>query len=246
MLGEAKPRPSNEIAELIVGLMFAAHKNPAIAAAQTLIFLHCGGPGGKSSPELTSVLSEVRSTASPASILKQAPTLTRCITEVLRITAHSIGALVSRRFCRGLMPFNLLVLTRWLSAGAVRKVVAPKGFEIPTTTGDVFHLAQGEYVGFSHILPNLDPSSWGPAPADFSPSRLLSGPVEDEYAMTTFSHGLHRCPGKRLALLQVAFVVSTVLCEYSLRFATPVAPLDFERATLAQRRGAVMTTASPV
>jgi hypothetical protein len=84
---------AEDAAELVIGLMFAAHKNPAIGAGQTLLFLL--DPANK--VHLDKVKREcVGGCVDAGSVGEAANTqyhhLDRCITEALRITAHSIGA----------------------------------------------------------------------------------------------------------------------------------------------------------
>ena len=62
----------------------------------------------------------------------------------------------------------------------------------------------------------------------------------DDYTFTTFSQGLHRCPGERTALVVVACVLAHLLDgPFRTKLRPPVPAPSFERATLAQRDGPV-------
>mmetsp|Transcript_17016 Transcript_17016/g.34787 ORF Transcript_17016/g.34787 Transcript_17016/m.34787 type:complete len:439 (-) Transcript_17016:133-1449(-) len=190
---------AEEAAELIVGLLFAAHKNPGIGAAQTLLLLL------EHPAVLREVLLDLRgSQASGGSAL-----LRRSILETLRITAHTIGG--------------------------IRKVMEPDGFRFTAADGKAFRVPRGEYVVLSHTLPNNDPAKFA-NPAEFDPGRF-AGPDIDEYTFTTFSQGLHRCPGRNYALRIMEQVLEEMLLRFDFRPASPLPSMSHERATLAQRSG---------
>jgi len=67
-------------------------------------------------------------------------------------------------------------------------------------------------------------------------SNNLSSPVS-EYKLTTFSHGVHKCPGERLALSLMELML-VMLLKHEVKLES-VPKVDFERATLAQRSGPV-------
>ena len=66
----------------------------------------------------------------------------------------------------------------------------------------------------------------------------------DEYAYTTFSQGLHRCPGQALALRTIECVVARLLVQRAALATRPLPPVSFERATLAQRAAPVAVRVS--
>lgn len=74
------PVSASDTAELIVGLLFAAHKNPAIGAAQTLLFL-------LEQPEHMQEVQSELAVGAPAGKLALS------IKESLRLTAHTLGGL---------------------------------------------------------------------------------------------------------------------------------------------------------
>lgn len=118
--------------------------------------------------------------------------------------------------------------------GAVRKVLGKDGFDLPVSNGgSPFHVEQGSYIGISHIVPHHDCAVY-PNSRAFRPERF-EGRDYSDYEHTTFSHGLHRCPGKRLAMLQMKAAIHAILDRYTVSVTAPIPPLDFERATLAQR-----------
>eukprot|EP00041_Stephanoeca_diplocostata_P035803 m.1276046 g.1276046 ORF g.1276046 m.1276046 type:complete len:567 (-) comp24762_c0_seq25:4762-6462(-) len=201
-------------AEFIIGLLFASHKNPSLGASQTLLFLL----DDQHSNIRKAVVDEARerNTASlrclsGQAVLDSLPRLHRCVLEALRLTAHTIGG--------------------------VRKVVAQEGFSFPAQTDGVqYHLRQGEYVAISHSTPHMDPSRWA-RPTQFDPfGREWESPDADEYRLTTFSHGVHRCPGRHLAQVQMALTLSYLLsCGQITAVEQPLPRLCYARATLAQR-----------
>eukprot|EP00434_Breviolum_minutum_P015088 symbB.v1.2.013303.t1/scaffold937.1/size150259/9 len=187
-------RPANEHAELIIGLLFAAHKNPAIGAAQTLLLLLEHPKELEKAVIGDRVFSEF---------------VMRSIKETLRLTAHTIGA--------------------------IRKVVS-SDFYIKSH-GSMYVVPHGQYVVVSHLLPNLDPSDF-PSPDSFQPDRFAENSFDD-FSFTTFSQGLHRCPGRFYALDLMKLVVCELLATFQLSLPRPdlLGLLDFTRATLAQRAG---------
>lgn len=57
----------------------------------------------------------------------------------------------------------------------------------------------------------MDPHTWT-NPTQFDPfGRFLKQPDVDEYKLTTFSHGMHRCPGRQLARIQMALTLAYLL-----------------------------------
>ncbi|CAK0905005.1 unnamed protein product [Prorocentrum cordatum] len=206
-----------EAAELILGLLFAAHKNPGIAAAQTALFLIDPSADPR---HLEGVLEEVDQFGdegdglSPAQLSDRLPRLERAVYEALRLTAHTIGA--------------------------IRKVLAPSGWTFSTSSGCTYKVPSGTFVAASHIAPHLDPQNFD-RPDVFDPERFASeaGGRPGEYVLTTFSNGLHRCPGERLAVATITVALTTILGQYLLELPSPLPPLCFERATLAQRLGKV-------
>ena len=118
--------------------------------------------------------------------------------------------------------------------GAVRKVLAKDGVDLPVSNGGApFHVKQGSYIGISHIVPHHNNTVY-PNSRVFGPERFTDRDYTD-YELTTFSHGLHRCPGKRLAMLQMKGAIHAILSRYTVSVVAPIPTLDFERATLAQR-----------
>ena len=152
---------------------------------------------------------------SPAQLSDRLPGLERAVYEGLRLTAHTIGA--------------------------IRKVVAPGGWAFRTSSGREYRVPEGTFVAASHIAPHFDPEAFG-RPDAFDPDRFAAeaGGRPGEYVLTTFSNGLHRCPGQRLAVASIAVALTTILGQYSLELPSPLPPLCFERATLAQRKGPVL------
>jgi hypothetical protein len=142
-----------EAAEFVCGLLFAAHKNPAIGSSQALLFLLT--PGNEA--HLAAAVAECRSNHpkiakySADEYSHAAAHVGRCVAEAVRLSAHSIGA--------------------------VRKVVHPNGFKLELSDGTWYTLPRGAYVGISHILPHMDESNFDDA-ASFNPDRFDQSLVE--------------------------------------------------------------------
>ena len=216
--------PSSIAAEFAVGLLFAAHKNPAIASFQALLFLH----ERRLPAALHACVNTVDSFQEAlvvardpsASTLREAQQLCRVALEAIRLTAHTVGAVrLATEDCA--LPGNRVV-------------------------------KKGETVALSHIAFSRDEALWGPDAAKFSTAReAYAGPVAfdsrgsaDDVAYSAFSQGTHKCPGERVALV----IVQTTLALLVARGVRPVKvpPLCFERATLAQRAAPVRAIVSVV
>jgi sterol 14alpha-demethylase len=195
----------DEVAELIVGLLFAAHKNPAIGAVQSYLLLQ---EQGTDKDKEVCIQEAQKVSKNPSEILsaqplaKSCPRISRVCSEALRVTAHTIGALRTLR--------EPLVLKE-------------SGIQ----------LEKGTTVAVSHIAPNLDKQQW--ASTSFSTAANDDKLYEDPYRFTTFSHGTHICPGQGLALALIQCTLVQLLAEYEVNLPAKIPPLCFERATLAQR-----------
>ena len=138
--------------------------------------------------------------------------------------------------------------------GAIRTVVAPNGFDLTvqsdadldgsgTAAAVSYHLPAGTTVALAHIPTHHNQARWGQHPERYDPSRAewSAESRPDDYKFTTFSQGLHKCPGERLALSMMQCALAQLLCggyETELTVAA-VPPIDFQRPTLAQRAGPV-------
>eukprot|EP00040_Diaphanoeca_grandis_P005021 m.31018 g.31018 ORF g.31018 m.31018 type:complete len:516 (+) comp16384_c0_seq1:67-1614(+) len=208
---------ADDAASLCCGLLFASHKNPSIGIAQTLLFLidpTNSDISKRASPEIHKAgkllqCPETETDTVTASSFEQATScFGNCISEALRLSSHSIGA--------------------------IRKVMKDDGFVIPTLNTSGYYVEKGSYIGVSHILPHMNEDvfeNW----QTFDPSRFER--EFTDYEFTTFSHGIHRCPGKRLASLLMKTIGVRILSKYDLKPVGAIPPLSFERATLAQRSG---------
>lgn len=193
------------LATIAIGFLFAAHKNPAIGAAQTLAFVldHASVRDA-----VQTELRAHRDAERPSDVAR--PVLDRSLKETLRLTQHSIGA--------------------------IRRVEHE-----PYVMGR-FRLPVGRYIGISHAALGRAPSAFAD-PLRFDPDRFLSERATHRthpYAFIPFSSGVHACPGQRSAMsFMRAFVTEVLARAEEVSFASPLPPLDFRRATLAQRRGPV-------
>mmetsp|Transcript_8502 Transcript_8502/g.27785 ORF Transcript_8502/g.27785 Transcript_8502/m.27785 type:complete len:385 (-) Transcript_8502:27-1181(-) len=213
-------------AELVVGLLFAAHKNPGIGAAQALLHLlehplykeavqeevdRALDSPGAGAGEGWSGLRE-HFIAAPTRQWEEGRHSEACILETLRISAHTIGG--------------------------VRRVVAPGGFKFTTAGGKTYTVPPGYNVGASHLVPNTTGDSGGRV---YDPSKFLEGGrgAREYPAWATFSSGVHKCPGEKLALVMIKLALWALLARLDVQPLgdAGIPPLDFSRATLAQRRG---------
>ncbi|CAJ1935269.1 unnamed protein product [Cylindrotheca closterium] len=202
----------DDIAEFIVGLLFAAHKNPAIGAAQSYLML----VEEATIEEMDLCKKEAQmlvKNPSYQAVRESCPLLRRLCLESLRLTAHAIGGIRT----------------------------AQKDFEIGNNTGKV--ITKGSTVALTHLSSSLDAKIWK------EPSRFILDPkskerseelYKNEYTFSVFSHGVHKCPGQQLAVVMLECTVALLLDEYEIEFVKPLPPIDFERATLAQRSGPVL------
>ncbi|KAL3903634.1 MAG: hypothetical protein SGARI_005286, partial [Bacillariaceae sp.] len=145
--------------------------------------------------------------------------LQRVCYESLRVTAHSIGAVRTAKQ-------DVIVGSKQSNDS--------KNYKIP----------KGASVSFSHIVPNLNETVWGSHAKQVNinltqQSTTTTSQYVDEYKFTTFSHGVHKCPGQHLAMILLQASLSVLLVDYDVSFASTIPPLCFERATLAQRKGPV-------
>jgi cytochrome P450 len=208
-LAEMHPKHSTkDIAEYIVGLLFAAHKNPAIGASQIylMMFEDC------TNEEQQNIRNDAKHLLSDAGLWNdKTTTLYKLCLETLRLTAHSIGS--------------------------VRTAKEP--FEVKVD-GRTYVLPKGASIGLSHITLSLHPGLWGEKAARLDLKSYALEKYQDEYQFSTFSNGLHRCPGQQLALVILQLTVALLLVEYEVTLPPTIPPLSFERATLAQREGPVL------
>mmetsp|Transcript_37539 Transcript_37539/g.58635 ORF Transcript_37539/g.58635 Transcript_37539/m.58635 type:complete len:302 (-) Transcript_37539:119-1024(-) len=219
---------ADEAAHLCVGLLFASHKNLAICLAQTVVTLYEDeARGGKWLGRLRAeVESDIGTLTSEADFIQaylkteRPHTLVHgCLRENLRLTAHSIGAL--------------------------RKVVAPEGWQVQVKGLGSYTVPMGAYVGASHVIPNRDPKYF-PEPLRFDPTRFSGGMRGlDEFVYTTFSQGGHKCPGESYSFSLMELLMNLILCRYDLQAVGRLPEIDWSRATLAQRKGVCLFTASP-
>jgi cytochrome P450 len=191
-----------------------AHKNPAIGTAQSYLMLF-----ERATPEHHALCIEESKNLlqSPTyeQVQESCPTLHRLCLETLRLTAHSIGA--------------------------VR--IAQQDFPL----GDQFVIPKGATVALTHISSSLSDRFWKD-PYNFildTKSKARSQELYDnDYSFSVFSHGVHKCPGQKLALMMMQCTVAILLQDYQIDLPKKIPPLDFERATLAQRAGPVYVTIS--
>lgn len=139
--------------------------------------------------------------------------LRACLLEVLRLGAHSIGG--------------------------IRKVLKEGGWQL-TVGGRQYTIPRGSFVGASHVIPNRDKAVFA-EPHRFDPARWLPAPTSpqsrfSDFQFTTFSHGVHRCPGEHFGMQAMEMLLVAILSKYTLTAPGAIPPLCMERATLSQRK----------
>jgi cytochrome P450 len=147
--------------------------------------------------------------------------LSAVISETMRLTSHSIGA--------------------------IRKVVEP--FALTMTDGRVYTLPRGYYFGFPLSALSHDERIWTNA-SEWQPERFLerqdegggvSGSVK--FASAPFSGGVHACPGMIFATRAMHILLASVLNRYAvMEIAQPLPELTYTKATLAQRTRPVLAS----
>ena len=136
----------------------------------------------------------------------------------------------------------LVLETLWLTAhllGGVMKV--EKDFQLTvanekTKKKHEYTIQKGSLIALAYITLSLNPNSWKD-PHILNLSSLCSEDLyKDEFFSTTFSHGIYKCPGYKLAFGNVTM---HLLHDYKITLSNIILLLLFERATLAQRKGLV-------
>lgn len=148
-------------------------------------------------------------------VQESCPTLLRLCLETLRLTAHSIGAVRT----------------------------AQQDFPL----GNRFVIPKGATVALTHISSSLNDRFWKNPHTfilDTNSKERLQELYDNHYAFSVFSHGVHKCPGQKLALIMLQCTVAILLRDYQIDLPANIPHLDFERATLAQRAGPVYVTIS--
>ena len=208
--------PLDDAAEFVIGLVFAAHKNPAIGAAQSLCFLQSVDEktqhtATEEARRLQSAMTDGSSKGGAEMALLAAITLRQCVLETMRVTAHTLGAL---RYAK-----TPLVIRTEMSLATI---------------------PEGATIAVAHNSMHTNACIWGSDAEKFRMDRPewaakgedLASPV-DPYKLTTFSQGVHKCPGEKFAMAVMEMMLALLLLRDSQL--PDISPLSFERATLAQR-----------
>lgn len=221
--------------EYVVGLLFAAHKNPAIGSTQSYLYLRLEG----SKQEHAEVESEARiflKSPSVETLEKQCHYLRRCCLETLRLTSHALGAIRTAREEISLGKCPILVASH----------VSTEGGNDGDSSQNII-LCPNDVVAISHIVPSLSKEMWGDDADTYNSSRKEwtdKGSYPSELKFSAFSNGLHRCPGQKVALYIMQINVSILCALYDIEFVGHVPDVSYERATLAQRDGNVCISVS--
>ena len=127
--------------EYIVGLLFAAHKNPAIGSAQAYLYLRLQG-SEKDQAEVKSEANTFLESPTSETLEQRCQHIRRCCLETLRLTSHALGAIrtVREEVTLGECP------------------MAPSASRCGDKTRIVCTLYPGEVIAISHIVPSLSKS----------------------------------------------------------------------------------------
>jgi hypothetical protein len=221
---------TDKAAEFVVGLLFAAHKNPAIGSAQAYLYVMLKG----TDQERLEVKKEAAAFLSkPANVaLDGMCHLRRCCLETLRLTAHALGAIRTAREEVSLYKCPMKVGPNKCDESSEREI----------------RICPGEVIAVSHIAPSLNTTLWGDNASNYDPNRKEwtdQDAYPSEYKFSAFSQGLHRCPGQKTALYIMQINLAILSDLYSIEFVGEVPDISFERATLAQRDGNVCVRIAP-
>lgn len=107
-----------------------------------------------------------------------------------------------------------------------------------------YTVPKGSLVSFSHIVISQSPQYWR-QPTKFDPTRPLID-FDDDYRFTTFSQGIHKCPGRKYALVMMHSMLALLLEECKVTLPSKLTPVDFQEATLAQRAASILVTIKPL
>lgn len=146
--------------------MFAAHKNPAIGAAQSFCFLHSEGSSDDIHQARNEARKLVQHNSCSSADLVETRTLRQYILETLRMTSHSIGAI--RKAC--------------------------KDISLVDSSEREYTIKEGETVAISHITTHRNNTRWIDGEqfdahreewASVAETNNIAVPI-DSYKMTTF------------------------------------------------------------
>ena len=230
-----KDLPVTQQAEFVIGLLFAAAKNPSLGAAQALCFVL----DHREDDEDVKQRYEERLSRITAETKAWDKALLQHKTQQQSFSSSS--ASLSWDTLQSTCPYTLACIkeaTRLtaLAIGSIRKVMKP--IQIPSANdGKTYTIARGETVAMSLILPNTNAQEWSDRPHDFDPTRFLDK-TRKTPPLLTFSQGTHHCPGERLAVVLMHALV-THLWKRQIKLRGTLPPLSWERATVAQRQGPV-------
>ena len=200
--------------EYIVGLLFAGAKNPAIASTQSYLLFH----EHATPKELQQAKNESQQILSCQMKPNPSMIITKCVLETLRYIAHPIGA--------------IRIVQKQITLGNDKTKII---------------LEPGECVALSHVTVNHNHKLWNNDPPsninfhrkEWAENDTINSTLNDvNDKFTTFSHGIHKCPGSNIALImsQCSFAI---LLSHNITLSSSLPKVSFDRATLAQRSGPI-------
>ena len=205
-------------AELVLCLIFAAHKNASIGSAQSLVFFLQDEKDNEKKNETAraEALSMPVCASDISDWLRKAPELWNCVRETVRLTSLTIGGV--RQVCQD-------------------------NVNVTPSDGRLCTLSRGETACFAHQIMNTDPTVWGSDASLYRTGRFSESTSVDLHYFA-FSKGVHKCPGDRIAMALMQIMLSLFLDRGAELDDGPIPMFCFERATLAQRVDAVPITFS--
>lgn len=176
-----RDKPLHVQSEMIVSLIFAAHKNPSIAAAQTI----CFAMDNASCRQESMSFKKRGLNIAQSDLTDCCPTIRRYVLETLRTTAHSIGSL--------------------------RKVqddytiTTDSGSKLQLFQGEVIAashlLTNTDEKRWKNAL-SFDPKR-------YTDEQVKTMRFDAPYV--TFSSGIHKCPGETIGVTLISLVVAHLL-----------------------------------
>ena len=248
-IAAVKSISDERIADYCIGLLTAAPKNVAIAAAQLLLFLL------QSPQSLQKAIEEADSRELHGNVIDGSNSfLSCCVLETLRLTSHAIGSV--RKTQKDYDIENKYVLPPGSFVGASHLLMAmdsqqwklPFNFlperHLPTSAVDIPQGIAAPSFKARKRTANGSCASCTSEDASYDRStevqsrKKRSGSARFKFSLIPFSWGAHRCPGSKIAMYMIRELLFHVLAAYHCTTCVdyPLSELNFEKATLAQRQ----------
>jgi len=103
---------------------------------------------------------------------------------------------------------------------------------IKTSKGNQYQLKKGQLVSVIWSMQHLDPHNFSD-PEVFRPTRFLSGKEENrgnKMSWAPFSHGVHKCSGYPLAMMEIPVVLALFLKRYDMELLDSLPGMVYQSA----------------